>query len=121
MNADGSNPVRLFGAGIGVTSIDLSPDGSKIVFGVWTLGPAIVVWDFNTAQETVLVDGINEGGSDPAWSPDGNQIVFVHSSVDNAPSITIMDANGANRTVLFAPNPPAGFFRLDWQPVFVQS
>ena len=117
MNADGSNPVRVFGAGIGITSIDLSPDGSKIVFGVWRLNPTLIVWDLNTSQETVLADGFNTAGASPAWSPDGNQIVFLHSSISDSLNISIMDANGANRTTLFAPTPSTDFSGLDWQPV----
>lgn len=117
MNADGSNPIRLFCVGISVTAINLSPDGTHVVFGLWTLGPAIIVRDLTTSHEDMLMNGIDTGGAYPAWSPDGKRIVFV----SDGPSIVTMDANGANQTTLLMLDSSKSLDNPDWQPVIVPA
>ena len=113
MNIDGSNQTLLFGAGIGVTDISLSPDGTKIVYSEWRLGPTLIVRDLNTNQEKILVDGIQSGGADPDWSPDGTKIVFISDGF----SIVSMDANGDNQISLLTVASPIGVSHPNWQPI----
>lgn len=113
MNADGSNPTRLFGVGIGITAIDLSPDGTRIAFGAWRLGPAMIIRDLNTFQDEVLADGMEIGGADPSWSPDGNKIVFNNDGF----RLATMNSDGANLTILLTVEPPIELQSLDWQPL----
>ncbi|QPC82040.1 WD40 repeat domain-containing protein [Phototrophicus methaneseepsis] len=60
------------GLQLGITSLDWSPDGSRIVAGANEL---IVVWDVETGDilETMQVDSI---AYDVTWSPDGQHLYY---------------------------------------------
>lgn len=56
-------------------------------------GANIHVVDVETGEERALLDGT--GNIDPAWSPDGSQIVFV-SNRSGAPELWAVNADGSN-------------------------
>jgi Tol biopolymer transport system component len=98
MKQDGTNKRQLTTFG---TFPDISPDGSKIVFGGAPSGSTNVdVWtiDIESGNLTRLTDAL---GLDrfPAWSPDGTTIVFQSSRTGIA-QVWAMDADGSDQTQL---------------------
>ena len=53
---------------------------------------------------------------EPAWSPDGSKIVFVHGSAigDIRPGIYVMNADGSGQTRL--EDGPPGSYGMAWSP-----
>ena len=95
------------------------PDGTKLVFH------AIV----NTANDNWDVFSMNADGSDlknltnsprrefvPAWSPFGNEIVFMTDAPDGKQELWIMDAGGANPRQLTGGEEFSAFGSPAWSP-----
>jgi TolB protein len=95
--ADGSKVVDLSRVGEG-WQVDWSPDGRSIVFTSHRDHP-----DNYTDVYTMRPDGsairrlTHRLGQTPAWSPDGDHIVF------SAPGLFVMDPDGSNVTALATP------------------
>lgn len=102
INADGSGNRKIIEAGIGLNHYDWSPDGQKLA--------AVGYVDHQTTWSIYVVnsDGTNlirltstvgVWDNDPAWSPDGSQIVFarVFLSENNRSELWIMDSDGSNQ------------------------
>jgi TolB protein len=105
--ADGSKVVDLSRVGEG-WQMDWSPDGRSIIFTSHRDHP-----DNYTDLYAMRPDGsavrrlTHHLGQTPAWSPDGDHIVF------SAPGLSVMDPDGGNVTAL--PTPGLGEVTLpDW-------
>ncbi len=137
MNADGSGRRPLTENSYSDTDPAWSPRGSKIAFesSRRDLGDTdgnIYVMDANGNNQTnITTNSPDECSSncyqghddDPAWSPDGKKIAYVHgygppenpNAGGGAPNIWTMDANGANRTNI-SNNPDLSAFMPAWSP-----
>jgi len=76
MNADGSNPTRLFlgrGGGLAYKNLQWSPDGTKIIYG-FGVEEQYGTWIMNAdgSNKTLLI----KDGSHATWSPDGKKIAY---------------------------------------------
>lgn len=99
MDPDGSNKEMLFEKS-GFSSFDISPDGTRITFSA---GPVT-----NSNLYVINADGTGEveltsnssGNNDPAWSPDGTQIVFSRSDSNNDEQIFVINDDGTNLSPL---------------------
>ncbi len=112
MNADGTNRrlVAHFTSG-GFYPI-WSPDSRRIAFGAldgrpakkpsegppnWNemdfVGANIHILDVETGEERHLLTDSQEGNIDPAWSPDGSQILFT-SKRSGSPEIWVINLDG---------------------------
>jgi Tol biopolymer transport system component len=130
MNADGSGRVQLTNTSETWSSLDAdwSPDGSKIAFTSQAYfraaerGPYwfITVMNSDGSGRVDLTDtpleGAAGGDQDPAWSPNGRKIAFVHRSPGVfVPEIYTMNADGSNQSSI-TNTPTIGEFP-DWQPL----
>ena len=94
INSNGSNEKQLtfseqFPHGIGVGSMDWSPDGGKIAL------PGIYIINSDGSNVRFLTSGY--GGGQPVWSADGKKIFFVGPQVvDHNYSIWSIDLDGDN-------------------------
>lgn len=95
INADGSGQPELLNQGIYMLNIDWSPDGTKIVYSD-RIG-AIRILDLKTKQTVSLLDDSIEGAQ-PAWAPNGNQIVFTLNPWNSQPasSIALINIDGSD-------------------------
>lgn len=86
-----------------LSSVVISPDGSKAVFAVNNIEPdGELKWEYKYSNQLYLVptDGsaapkqiTTQGGSQPAWSPDGKQLAFVRAS-EGKPQIFLLSFDG---------------------------
>ncbi len=103
MDVDGTHVQKLTNATAPESSPAWSPDGSRIAYvlghdltvdgGAYfsSCGSEIYVVDADGSNRVNLTEGA--GGSDPAWSPDGNQIAFSSYRTGNY-EIFVMDRDG---------------------------
>lgn len=81
MDADGSNPIRLTTTRADDRDPQYSPDGRFIAFASQSHvegDPLPQVWVMN-ADGNAPRRLTDRGGSEPSWSPDGTEIVFVRN------------------------------------------
>lgn len=126
MNADGSEQTRLTDNAASDYAPDWSPDGEKIAFTSYRDGEVdeygqavseVYVMNADGSEQTRLTDNAADDYS-PAWSPDGNEIVF-HSFRDSSPDvytsdIYTMNADGSDQTRLTSS--PFRDVDPDWSP-----
>ena len=137
MNADGSDQHPITSNSYDDTEPAWSPDGSKIAFesSRRDLGDTdrnIYVMDANGNNQTNITansppgcsSNCYQGGdTDPAWSPDGSKIAYVHgygpptnpNAGGGLPNIWTMDPDGGNRTTL-SNNPDVSAINPAWSP-----
>ena len=137
MNADGSGQRPITSNAYSDTHPAWSPDGSKIAFesSRRDLGDTdgnIYVMDANGNNQTNITPNsptgcssncYQGGDSDPAWSPDGSKIAYVHgygpptnpNAGGGLPNIWTMDPDGGNRTTL-SNNQDVSAFEPAWSP-----
>jgi len=116
MNSDGSGLVSLAEEVRGIPS----PDGKRFLFlqGVEVTGccnypPDIYVINADGSGRVKLTDHPVDDGIRPAWSPDGERIVFA-SMRDGDQGIYVVNADGSGLVNLT--NNPAGDFAPAWSP-----
>jgi Tol biopolymer transport system component/glutamine cyclotransferase len=114
MNADGTDQAQLTKLGGSATFPDFSPDGTLVAFdgtsGTDTHTEILTVDAATGMSVTVLTSCATGkagcGNNYPAWSPDGSQIVFIHTDDTDAEGnptaeqVWLMDADGSNAHVL---------------------
>jgi TolB protein len=83
------------------SSVDWSPDCKKIAFST-AEGINVINADGSNLKRLrpiELTPGVYSGFyDDPAWSPDGKQIAYVHGDEESIDTIYVMNANGAAET-----------------------
>jgi len=97
-----------------------SPDGNRIAFVVadydqWTGDIYVINRDGSGLQQLTYAPELDD---QPAWSPDGERIVFRSYRTQRDGDIWIMDANGGNQVNL-TPDPLPGVWderRPAWSP-----
>ena len=102
INADGSGNTEVMAAPVGLNYPDWSPDGEKLAVLGYVSDSTWSIYAFD-ADGTNLVRltaaaGVWDG--DPAWSPNGTQIVFtrIYPSQNYRAEIWTMDAGGGNQS-----------------------
>jgi Tol biopolymer transport system component len=83
--------------------VDLSPDGSTIVFDL--LGDLYTL-PANGGVARQLTRGLAMNRH-PVWSPSGKQIAFI-SDASGENHVNVIDSNGSNQRVLKSSYPPTG-------------
>ncbi len=106
MEEDGSD-VRRLSPERGVDFRGMwSPDGTQIVYSSTFFGDrGIVLMNADGTGQTALTSG--PADDDPAWSYDGQSLVFVSPDAGGVDDIWVMNADGSNRRNLT--NTPAYF------------
>jgi Tol biopolymer transport system component len=114
MNADGTKQAQLTHFGGRALFPDFSPNGKKVAFG-GVIGKdshtEVYVVDATAGEHlaalTSCANAADGCSNDfPAWSPNGKQIVFIHTDDFNADEtpvneqVWIMDADGGNQRAL---------------------
>ena len=114
MQADGTRQAQLTDLGGRSLFPDFSPNGKQIAFGGAVganLHTEIYVVSATTGEDLVALTSCKNGkpgcsNDFPAWSPDGKQIVFIHTddfTADETPvnaQVWVMDADGGNAHAL---------------------
>jgi len=116
MDSSGQNSVRLTNNQVPDDRPVWSPDGSKIAYVHVTYSEdsqfCYNIWlmdtnGMNKTQLTFESEGEHSGGVEPAWSPDGDQIVYVKgesfehkTEIEVIYHLWIMDADGENKRQL---------------------
>jgi len=113
MNADGSKPTRLTSTAATDMAPDWSPDGRQIVFqsnrdhpqfpDIDQPGFEIYVMNADATEPTRLTDNLARD-LDPAWSPNGRQIVFDSDrDVPLTRQLYVMSWDGTDQRALTGP------------------
>jgi TolB protein len=119
MNSDGSAQIRLTNNPARDLRPAWSPDGKKIAFisargsrfnngyAIYVVNPAGSGVTRLTSQcQTTLFSSC--GDFDPAWSPDGRRVVFVHKSGLHSAVLEVMHADGSGVTSVPNTGPDLG-------------
>ena len=96
MGAGGANKRQLTftGGSAAEKNPDWSPDGLRLVYErsgqVWTMNR-------NGTQQTAVAAGPDQGGTGPAWSPEGDWVVFSSSgyTAPNGPDLFVARPDGS--------------------------
>lgn len=101
-NVDGTNQQKLTTTIGSKSNIDVSPDGTRIIYTFQTNPADINTWEIYLMN----IDGTNNTritnntylDEQPRWSPDGTQIAFISSrgSLTQGPEVYIMNSDGTN-------------------------
>jgi len=115
VNADGSDEVTLL-SGDGLSSPDLSPDGTRIVF-IGTVPPP----DPRPTLHLMSADGsgVTElpwDALDARWSPDGREIAFTGTTLDDFTGLFVMPAEGTQPEWITGELDAGDVFRPAWSP-----
>jgi len=126
---NGGKPTQLTHLGGFAIFPDVSPDGSKIAFSGWLGEPKndqVFVVDAATGAGVTQLTSCSAAhpgcfSSYPAWSPDGNRLLFSHADgfdADDNPEneqIWIMDADGSHQHPITTGPAPKDQV-ADWSP-----
>jgi Tol biopolymer transport system component len=121
IDPDGGNPLRLTDwEGIDALG-NWSPDGERIVFVSDRAGPLrteadnldIYVMD-NDGSNVIRLTDDPEHDIEPAWSPDGTQILFISMRIAGS-ELYVMNADGSSVTLLLE-DPTGQLYRPAWSP-----
>jgi Tol biopolymer transport system component len=101
VNADGTNPHRLFTPSGYLQGLDISPDGRTIVYSQYIGPPGYYGLFLRNADgagpENQLTSGFD---LHPRWSPDGNKIVFDSMGTEDPSAVFEINTDGTNRVRL---------------------
>lgn len=113
MNLATGNTVRLTNKLGNLSAPEISPDGTRIVYKVWSPNTdKNVIWMMDRNGENA--DKISRvSGWDPTWSPDGKYVLFA-SDMDGAIQLFSMRTNG--KDLHRVSNLPAIRGHSDWSP-----
>lgn len=117
--ADGSNPMQLTDGSMYPRIVDMSPDGSQILFNAPAPhGTTARAWIVSSEGGTprLLLPDAKGPETDPHWSPDARQIVFSSSPEGGGdPHSDIRILNLDNNQVTVLPG-STGMFSAHWSP-----
>lgn len=100
--------VRFISPGNGEGLPNLSPDGRRMAYTIYSGNPADYLGTARRPQGRIQIVVANQGGTDareltfegdnldPAWSPDGRQIAFL-SNREGGFDLWVMNADGSNQ------------------------
>ncbi|MQC26839.1 MAG: hypothetical protein DWG76_05255 [Chloroflexi bacterium] len=119
LNLDSENLIQLTDLnGLHAYAPDVSPDGERIVFYARVAGGAYPgshnIWVMNRdGTNPHAITALSGGAWDPAWSPDGQFVVFA-SQVGGLPQIFIVAADASDPQQVTDLDGVRG--RSDWSP-----
>jgi Tol biopolymer transport system component len=99
----------------------ISPDGTKALFGDYTRGQNIGIYDFTTNTSRLLTTFDWKGAwvSSGRWSPDGRQVAYMQASWKAGAVAEVRVSNLAGETRTIFPHetmPGGGAVPIDWLP-----
>jgi Tol biopolymer transport system component len=100
------------------TSPDWSPDSNTLLFDSDRNGPSQAPQLYTMSVSGENVTQITTGGAsndDPAWSPDGTMIVYIHRTRSGRESVQIAEPDGSSSVHVTRTGYLEGF--PDWQPL----
>ncbi|MBI2772869.1 MAG: PD40 domain-containing protein [Chloroflexi bacterium] len=94
--------------------IDLSPDGSEVVFA-WDRTGGLEIYSAPLSGDRIIqLTTADRRSWGPRWSPDGRWVAFIRDEGDGWPQIALVDRDGEHDRALSAE--PAAHADLDWSP-----
>jgi len=92
--------------------IAFASDRSGGTDNVFTMKP-----DGSDVRQLTFLTSAQGGDNEPAWSPDGRQLVFTEHNPDGSVwRLWVINADGSNRHPLFAESDGASDFQGNWSP-----
>ncbi|RPH26048.1 MAG: DUF5050 domain-containing protein, partial [Bacteroidales bacterium] len=101
-NIDGTNQVKLTNSTESEYNVDVSPDGTRLVYTLQTNTTNINIWDIYLMKmdgtNITRLTNNNYLDEQARWSPDGKQIAFISSreTANQGPEVFTMNADGTN-------------------------